>query len=419
MPGPLDGVKVLEFSEVIAAPSAGMMLADMGADVIKVEPPWGEQWRLNQQVVPLESRGFIAVNRGKRSLPLDLTKREAQEIAHEIARRVDVVLVNYRPDVPPKLGIDYATLSDINPRLVYGEATAFGQQGPTNKRPGYDVIAQAASGLMANDQKFVDDVPSLYQATPFVDFYTGSALAGAVIAALYAREKTGRGQKVETSLLHSGLALQGLRSVWIEAIDLDRHADFMSDVKQMRAEGRLIGEAIDRYNEFQGRRAGNQRYYYRTYATKDGALAVGCLSPLLRRGLLSVLGIPGDGELSIDPAPNADDQIMQQAVEIFATRATDDWVAACDAVSVPAGPIRFAEELWDDEQVIANEMSVEVKHELVGRVRMASPLAKMSDTPTQTASASPTLGQHTDEVLGELGFDGERIDELRRLGVTV
>ena len=107
MPGPLHGVKVLEFSEVIAAPSAGMMLADMGADVIKVEPPWGEQWRLNQQIVPLESRGFIAVNRGKRSLPLDLTKPEAQEIAHEIARRVDVVLVNYRPDVPTKLGIDY------------------------------------------------------------------------------------------------------------------------------------------------------------------------------------------------------------------------------------------------------------------------------------------------------------------------
>ena len=136
MPGPLHGVTVLEFSEVIAAPSAGMMLADMGADVIKVEPPWGEQWRLNQQIVPLESRGFIAVNRGKRSLPLDLTKPEAQEIAHEIARRVDVVLVNYRPDVPTKLGIDYETLSAVNPRLVYGEATAFGERGPTNMRPG-------------------------------------------------------------------------------------------------------------------------------------------------------------------------------------------------------------------------------------------------------------------------------------------
>lgn len=419
MPGPLDGVKVLEFSEVIAAPSAGMILADMGADVIKVEPPWGEQWRLNAQIAPLESRGFIAVNRGKRSLPLDLTKPEARDIAHELAKRVDVVLVNYRPDVPAKLGIDYPTLSALNPRIVYGEATAFGQRGPHNMRPGYDLMAQAASGLIANDQKIVDGVPSLYQATPFVDFYTGSALAGGVIAVLYAREKTGRGQKVETSLLQSGIAIQGLRSIWVEAIDLDTHAELLTDMQQMRADGRPIGEAIDRYNAFQGRRAGNQRYYYRTYGTKDGALAVGCLSQPLRKKLLDALSIAGTGELKAGPPTPEDDALMAQAVKVIATKSTDEWMAAFDVAGVPAGPVRFAEELWDDEQVVANDMAVEVEHELVGRVRMASPLAKMSETPTEAASASPTLGQHTDEVLGELGYDDERIDELRRLGVTV
>jgi crotonobetainyl-CoA:carnitine CoA-transferase CaiB-like acyl-CoA transferase len=343
MAGALDGVRVLEFSEIIAAPTTGMVLADMGADVIKVEPPWGESWRLNLQFVPLESRGYIAVNRGKRSLPLDMTRPEAREIAYELVRRADVVLVNYRPDVPAKLGIDYATLSAINPRIVYGEATAFGTEGPHAMRPGYDLIAQAVSGLIANDQKFVDGVPSLYQSTPFVDFMTGSALASGVIAALFARERTGRGQKVETSLLQSALAMQGLRSIWIEAEDAERQAEFVEDIQRMRAERRSIGEAVDRYNEFQVRRPGNQRYFYRTYATADGAIAVGCLSTPLRKRLLGVLGIEGTGDLASTGPSEADEQIMVRAVDIIASKTTDEWITAFDAAGVPAGQITFAE----------------------------------------------------------------------------
>ncbi len=418
MAGALDGVRVLEFSEIIAAPTTGMVLADMGADVIKVEPPWGESWRLNLQFVPLESRGFIAVNRGKRSLPLDMTRPEAREIAHALVKQMDVVLVNYRPDVPAKLGIDYETLSAINPRIVYGEATAFGTEGPHAMRPGYDLIAQAVSGLITNDQKFVDGVPSLYQSTPFVDYLTGSALASGVIAALFARERTGRGQKVETSLLQSALTMQGLRSIWIEVVDAERQADFVGDIQRMRRERKSIGDAVDRYNEFQGRKPGNQRYFYRTYATADGAIAIGCLSTPLRKRLLDVLGIEGTGDLADTGPSDADDEIMVRAVDIITGKTTDEWIAAFDAAGVPAGQITFAEELWDDPQVLANDMAVEVEHSLVGRVRMASPLAKLSDTVAEPATASPALGEHTDEILGELGYDSDRVEALRRMGVT-
>jgi len=418
MAGALDGVRVLEFSEIIAAPTTGMVLADMGADVIKVEPPWGESWRLNLQFVPLESRGFIAVNRGKRSLPLDMTRQEAREIAHALVKQMDVVLVNYRPDVPAKLGIDYETLSAINPRIVYGEATAFGTEGPHAMRPGYDLIAQAVSGLITNDQKFVDGVPSLYQSTPFVDYLTGSALASGVIAALFARERTGRGQKVETSLLQSALTMQGLRSIWIEVVDAERQADFVGDIQRMRRELKSIGDAVDRYNEFQGRKPGNQRYFYRTYATADGAIAVGCLSTPLRKRLLDVLGIEGTGDLADTGPSDADDEIMVRAVDIIAGKSTDEWITAFDAAGVPAGQITFAEELWDDPQVLANDMAVEVEHSVVGRVRMASPLAKLSDTVAEPTTASPALGEHTDEILGELGYDSERVEALRRMGVT-
>ena len=149
MPGPLDGVKVLEFSEIIAGPFGGMLLSDMGADVIKVEPPWGEPWRFAREFIPNESRTYIAVNRGKRSLPLDLTRAEGREIAYRLLPETDVVVVNARPDVPHKLGIDYETLSAINPRIVYCDITAFGRQGPQRHRPGYDIVTQAMTGLMA------------------------------------------------------------------------------------------------------------------------------------------------------------------------------------------------------------------------------------------------------------------------------
>ena len=153
MAGPLDGIKVADFSEIIAAPLAGRLLAEMGAEVVKVEPPWGDPWRHNQKFMETESRGFMVYNRGKRSLPLDLSKPKAREILHRLIEGVDVVLVNNRPDVAAKLGVDYESLAQVNPRIVYCEVTAYGREGPDAHRPGYDMIIQALSGLMASETK--------------------------------------------------------------------------------------------------------------------------------------------------------------------------------------------------------------------------------------------------------------------------
>ena len=414
MPGALDGISVLEFSEVIAAPFAGMVLSDMGANVIKIEPPWGEQWRLNLQVAPLESRGFIGVNRGKKSLPVDLSKPEGQAIAHALVPGSDIVLINYRPDVPAKLHIDHATLSAINPRIIYCENTAFGREGPDSDRPGYDIIAQAMTGLMATDEKVQEGVPAVYQSTPFVDLASGLAMVGGICAALWARERTGVGQKVDTTLLGTGLALQGLRNTWLESVDRESHSTFIEDLAVMRAAGCSYTEIQDRYNQMLGRKAGIHRYWYRTYQTQDGQIAVGCLSNSLRKRLLDILGIDGTGEVSVGPLSDADVDRARQAVRIMATRTTSEWITDFDDVGVPAGPVRYAEELWADPQALANGLVVEREHPVVGTVRMTGPLIKMSGTPTEAKQASPTLGQDTEEILAALGYAANQIESLRR-----
>ena len=178
MPGPLEGVRVADFTQIIAGPLSGRILAEMGADVIKIEPLGGEPWRLTQRFTPPdsskpESRTFMVYNRGKRSLPLDLTQPEAQEILSRLVKHIDVVLVNFRPDVAVKLGVDYERLSDINPRLVYCELTAYGRQGPDAHRPGYDMIIQAMTGMIASETKTVDDVPSWVWSSPLIDTASG------------------------------------------------------------------------------------------------------------------------------------------------------------------------------------------------------------------------------------------------------
>ena len=204
MPGPLDGIRVLDLTEFIVGPIAGMLLSDMGADVIKVEPPWGEPWRIFRQCAPLESRQYIAVNRGKRSLPSNLRYPEGREILYKLLPSTDVVMLNYRPDVPYKLGVDYETLFAKNPRLIYCENTPFGSDGPMALQPGFDIIIQAMTGVIAHEAKNDSGAPQ-HVGTPFGDTSTGLSIASAICAALYSRERTGRGQKLQTSMLAASL----------------------------------------------------------------------------------------------------------------------------------------------------------------------------------------------------------------------
>ena len=419
-PGPLAGIRVLEFSEIIAAPFAGMMLADMGADVIKVEPPWGDPWRYIRQIVPSESRPYMAVNRGKRSLPLDLSKPEGRGIVYELLPDIDVVIANFRPGVSFKLGVDYETLSSKNPRLIYCENTAFGNEGPQSQLPGYDIIVQAITGLMTAEGHMEDGVLQ-HVYTPVVDVGTGIAMVSAINAALYVRERTGRGQKVEATLMATALGMHGSRFFSVEATDREAQKALLEELAVLKADGQPYEVTNALYKSSYFLPPGN--IYYRTYNTKDGVLAVGCLSDTLRQRLLEVLGLsdirfqPG----YIEDSPEAlafSERLAKEAEALFSQETNEEWIAILGKAGVPAGPVRYTEELLEDEQVVANGMVVKLDHQIVGSLRMVGPLVKMSETPLQARSASPALGQHTHEILGSLGYNEERIHRLREMGIT-
>lgn len=423
MGGPLQDVKVVDFTEIIAGPLAGRLLSDMGADVIKIEPPWGEPWRTQQRFTPTESRGFMEYNRGKRSLPLDLTKPEAQEIIGRLIRETDVVLVNFRPDVAVKLGVDYEKLSEINPRLVYCEVTAYGREGPDAHRPGYDMILQAMSGLMACETKIENGVPQQIWASPLIDTTAGFCLAWCVCGALYSRERTGTGQKVETSLLGASLALLGTRFLQVESLDRDTRVKALEDIQEKRSESAEYDDMLAA-SPASRRQRHHANIYYRVYLTLDLPISVGCLSDPLRRRLLEVLGLTDDAmEPGYNPnTPEAMEYargLEAEAEKIFRRKSSAEWLETLERRGIPAGPVRFVEELFDDPQIKANGLVTEVEHKEEGAVKMIGPLAKFRGTPMEANTPSPALGQHSSEILKELGFSGEDIARWKEAGILV
>jgi crotonobetainyl-CoA:carnitine CoA-transferase CaiB-like acyl-CoA transferase len=428
MPGPLSGVRILDCTEIIAAPYAAALLSDMGAEVIKVEPVAGESWRLQAQFRPLESRSFIALNRGKKGITLNLRDPRGQAIIHELVATADVLIINYRPDTPPKLGIDYETVSKINPRLVYVWNTAFGRKGPHANRPGYDIIIQAYSGIMTSWGGERGGHP-VTMATAIADFTSALTIAWAATAGLYAREHTGRGQLIDTSLLATALTLQPGRYFSIDELDQERVAGLREGVRKARAEAQtypqlqqLIGELRARGGGVAADSPGN--IYYRTYQCKDGFVAVGNLSAALRLKFQAAMGIDDPrygGDPDLAPATEKGREIGRKLVEIcearFLERGVEEWLDHLDRCGVPSGPVLFAEELLDDPQVHANGLMVELEHPTVGKIRMVGPPIQMSETPLEAQSASPVLGADTDSILAGLGYDAGHIEELRAAGV--
>ena len=422
MPGPLEGVKILEFTELIAGPFGGMLLSDMGADVIKVEPPWGDPWRFTQEFLPAESRTYMSLNRGKRSLPLDLTKSQARDIVYKLVPDMDVVIINARPDVPYKLGVDYETLSAINSRLIYCETTAFGRKGPQSHQPGYDIVVQAMSGLMASEGKVAGGVPQLIQSTPIADFATGIAIAWGVCAALYHRQRTGQGQKIESTLLATALGFQTGNFTQVAVEDDGRRGKFLDSLKQLRDRGAGYNEIDELYRRDRALwRVGN--IYYRTYQAEDGVVAVGCLSDPLRKRFLDVLDLhdirfePGY-DPSSEEAQLFGEQLSKDAEAVLRQKPVSEWLDVLDRVGVPAGPVRFVEELLEDEQVVANNLVVDLHHSLAGPLKMVGPLLEMTETPLEAQSASPALGEHTFQVLQRMGYSEADVQRLRDEGVT-
>ncbi len=419
MPGALEGVRILDCTQIIAGPLAGSLLSEMGADVVKVEPLEGEPWRLQAEVIPKESKGFLTQNRGKRGIALNFKDARSAPIRDALIRWADVLLTNYRPGVPEALGIDYEAARKVRPDIIYAENTAFGKQGPDAERRGYDIVAQAMSGLTTSNPNVQNGLPMQIGFAP-ADVVTGVALAWAITAALFHRERTGEGQAINSSLLLSSLTLQaGARE--IVAFDVEPRERRLAAIRAARARGATIEEVYAERRALMPELAGN--IYYRPYKTKDSYLVVGCLGPGPRERFRKALAIRDPRyEPGFDHTPENIREVGRRLVEEcerkFQEHPNDYWIEYLDKQDIAVGPVRFIEEMWEDPQVLANNFLVEYEHTLLGPLRGPAPIVQMSGTPTRIQRAAPALGEHTEEVLCSLGFGPEQIEKFRSAGVT-
>jgi CoA:oxalate CoA-transferase len=418
--GPLQGVRVLEFTQIIAGPFGCQILADLGAEVIKVEPPGGEPWRLQGQFIPLESKVFQSLNRGKRSLSVDVAHPKVQEAIHRLVAEVDVVVINYRPDVAKRLKIDYETLSAIKPDLVYVDSTAFGRKGPWAQRPGYDIVVQAASGLMAAVGK-VDEKGTPLVPPAVADYTTGFSIALGTCAALFYRAVTGKGQLVETSLLANALMFQTSQFMSLPAADAAQRAAFDAALEKARAEGTPYAQFLkEREAILRAGQRGN--VYYRCFLTYDGAIAIGALSASLREKIRRALNIEHNrDEPGYDPADPKQQEIdlalVAKVEAMIREKPSEHWEALFEKHGVPVSRVHFVQELDRHPQVIENEYLVQLEHELTGPQTMAAPPWKMSASPPWPDRAAPPLGRDTAAIFAGLGYSEQEVEALASEGI--
>lgn len=424
MTGALDGIRVLEFSLIVAGPMCGVVLSDMGADVIKVEPPGGEPQRKNRSVVPGESKLFQALNHGKRDLVVDLDRPEGREIIHRMMPTIDVVVVNYRYGVAERLGIDYETLRQLRPDLIYVESTGWGSRGPLAARGCSDVVAQAYSGLMAADGKLEEDgAPAQVTATAIADYMTALASATAICGALFHRGRTGEGQKIGTSLLRS--------AIWSQAHAVNREPvtdSLFADVTRKKMEG--VRASGGSYADLIAVRTGESSLgtqfalYYAGYQAKDGGIILGALTPANRDAFRHVLGLEGEDSDrpdydALDPANiRKGDEFKEIIRQKMRSKTVVEWIEAFEAAGAPAAPVNFPEEVREDPQVRAEQLFVDLVHEVTGAQSIVAPVFEMSATPTRVIGAAPALGRHTREILLEAGWPAADIDRMAAEGTV-
>ena len=420
MTGPLAEIRVLEFSQAIAGPHCGVNLADLGADVVKVEPPDGGGSRNRRSPVPGETKSFHTLNRGKRSLVLDLKQPAAQEMVHRIVPRFDVVTSNMTPGATKRLRIDYETLLRFRPDLIYAQNTGFGTRGPNATRTGSDVVAQAYSGLMAAEVKFNElGGPDLIQCTGIVDFPAGVVMAMGICAALFHRERTGEGQYVTTNLLTTAMSMMGRDIARSPVLDAVARDPMMERIQAVRDRGGTYQEVVQERGGMYDLLGHQSKLYYGGYAVKDGAIMLGALTPKNREHIRTLVGLDHDptNDPDFDTMDPANRPIIDGAwhkiSEAMRTRTMDEWIADFDRLGVPASKVLLAEELSDDEHVVAAGMMIEVEHELVGRESFVGPLVGMSAAPTGSTRPSPPLGRHSEDVLLECGASADEVAALR------
>lgn len=420
--GPLAGIRVIEFSQVVAGPSCGRVLAELGADVLKIEPPEGDPYRNQGTVVPNEGKRFQSLNLGKRSVVIDLQQPEGRALVQRLAAESDVLVINYRHGVAKRLGIDWETLSAMNPRLIYCRITGFGVNNTMATAPATDPMMTAYSGLMAGNGK-VDEfgLPQSVSATAIADYTTGFGSAIAICAALYARRDTGRGQLIDSSLLRSALAVQDTNVMREPVSDATLRDPIVDALESIRARGGSYLEMLDTRT---GMRSGalSLRFYSGAYQAKDGVIMLGALTPNSRAAARNAFGIVNDPTLT--PAEDANAPEYLAALQDLRTHIEDtvrtktvaEWMQILSAAGCPVAPVNFPEEMSDDPIVVEEGLMREVVNEITGPQRVIGPLFDMSHTSTAIRRASPPLGGHTREVLSELGLSTAEIDGLLAKG---
>ncbi len=413
--GPFSGLRVVELGRFIAAPYCGQLLADGGADVIKVEGVTGDETRRNGPIVPGEGRQFLNKNRGKRSIAVDLGDAEALAAVRALAAAADIVVANFRPGRADAMGLDYESLAVANPRLIYAENTAYGREGPMAGAPGMDVVLAAYSGIAA----LTEHGPVLPEA-PIIDYAAGLLLAWGVSTALYHRERTGAGQRLDVSLLQAALVLQNNAVNHVDVIDEWRPA-FVDYLRRAFVEGKTWADILA---ERQARAPFVvSRAYYGILRAADGALAVAALSQPLRLKMVALLGI--EDRWVTEPGWQPEDarahvELTVASVEDALRRASvSHWLDEFARIGIPAAPMRLREEMLDDPQVLANGFLTRLEHSLLGGHTVVSPPVRFSESPLRTGPASPRLGEHTRILLAEAGLDSTTIEALLARGAVV
>ncbi|MQA02448.1 MAG: CoA transferase [Streptosporangiales bacterium] len=391
----LAGIRVVDLTQVLAGPFATMLLADLGADVVKVEVPGrGDLSRAMDPAIDQQTSGaFLTVNRNKRSVSVDLKQQRGLDLVHELLATADVLVENFRPGVATRLGLDYEQLSAKLPRLVYCSISGFGQTGPYAARGGLDLITQSMSGIMSVTG--TPGGPPVKTGPPITDLGAGLFAVYGILGALVARDRTGNGQRVETSLFEAGLGL----SVW-EATEYF----YTGRTPQPTGSAHRLSAP------------------YQAIACRDGYVTVGADG---ERQWPKFCAVIGRSDLATDPrfGTNADrmrnlDQLVPLVEERTKEHDRSHWLALFEEAGIPAGPINTVPEALADEHTAARDMVVDVEHPRAGSTRTVGPVVKFSATPATVRTPAPELAEHTDDVLRELGYDAEGITKLRSAGVV-
>ena len=392
----LSHIRVLDLSRILAGPWAGQMLADFGADVIKVERPgcgddtrgWGPPFVKDQDGNPTDAAYFHAANRGKRSIAIDITAPEGQALIKRLAEDVDVILENYKVGGLKKYGLDYDSLKQVNPKLIYCSVTGFGQDGPYAHRAGYDFMIQAMGGLMSVTGE--PDGTPMKVGVALADVMTGLYACNAVQAALLHREQTGIGQHIDMALLDVQVATLANQAM-----------NFLVGGKPPARLGNAHPNIVP----------------YEAFPTSDGHIILAVGNDTQFAKFCELAGAP---ELAINPAFETNALRVENradltplVAELMSQCSSDWWLENLSIKGVPCGPINTLDQVFENEQVQHRQMQIELEHPLVGPVPGVANPVKFSETPVEYRSAPPTLGQHTDGVLTNLGLTPEEIAQLK------